>query len=78
MKVVLTVQLQQDNGTVVFTGTDTKTAFAPDSASIQADVDFVRAFLVGPSMLGLVRMLAWISSGQLPVTGTPTVTIRNL
>lgn len=78
MKIVLTVQLQQDNGTPVFTGTQTKTSFAPDSASIQPDYDLVRSFLVGQAVSNLIKLMAWISAGQVTLTGTPTVTINQL
>lgn len=77
-KIVLTLQLQQDNGTPIFTGTQTKPNFAPDFNSITADTDLVRSFLVGQPLSNLVRLMAWISAGQISLTGTPTVTISNL
>jgi hypothetical protein len=78
MKIVLTIQLQQDNGTPVFTGTQTKTAFSPDSASILPDFNLVNNFLVGGGIKNLIRLMCWVAAGQLTLTGTPTVIISSL
>ena len=71
-KIVLTLQLQQDNGTPVMTGTQTKNSFTQD------DYDLVRSFLVGAPLSNLVRIMGWVASGQVSVSGTPTLTISNL
>lgn len=78
MKIVLTIQLQQDNGTPVFTGTQTKTAFSPDSASILPDFNLVNNFLVGGAIKTLLRLMCAISAGQISLSGTPTVIISSL
>ena len=72
MKIVLTVQLQQDAGTPVLTGTQTKTTFTG------ADVDLARSFLVGQPLANLIKLMGWIADGQLTLTGTPTLTISSL
>lgn len=72
MKIVLTVELQQDTGTPVLTGTQTKTAFTG------GDVDLARTFLVGPPMAHLIKLMGWVSDGQVALTGTPTLTISQL
>lgn len=71
-KIVLTLQLQQDNGTPVFTGTETKTSFTLN------DYDLVRSFLVGAPLSNLVRIMGWIASGQISLSGTPTINISGL
>ena len=77
-KIVLTLQLQQDNGTPILTGTQTKNSFSPDSNTITSDTDLVRSFLIGQAMSNLVRLMAWIAAGQVTLSGTPTITINNL
>jgi len=78
MKLVLTIQLQQNDGTPVFTGTQTKSAFSPDSGSINDDFKLVKGFLVGESVSNLVKLMCWIAAGQVALTGTPTLTISQL
>lgn len=78
MQIVLTIQLQQDNGTPVFTGTQTKTAFSPNSGSILTDFNVVSNFLVGGAIKNLLRIMCWIAAGQITLSGTPTVVISSL
>jgi hypothetical protein len=66
------MQLQQDNGTPVLTGTQTKANF------VGSDFDLVRNFLVGSALSNFLRMMGWIADGQVTLSGTPTVTIANL
>jgi hypothetical protein len=77
-KIVLTIQLQQDNGTPILTGTEEKTSFAPNAGAIQGDYDLVRSFIVGQAVGNLVKLMAWVAAGQVTITGTPTLTIHNL
>jgi len=73
MKIILTVQLQQDAGTPVITGSQTKLNFIGD------DIDVVKGFLGSVQLANLVRLMAWYADGQLAVpTPAPTVTISNL
>lgn len=72
MKIVLTLQLQQDNGTPVFTGTEEKTAF------VQGDYGLVRGFLSSAGLSDLVRYMGWIASGRVPTPAGQTVLIRDL
>jgi hypothetical protein len=80
MKVVLTIQLQQDNGTPVFTGTQTRNNFAATGVpnSVVDDFNVVNTFLTGNAIKALIRLMCWIANGQLTVTGTPTVIISSL
>ena len=72
MKIVLTLQLQQDNGTPVLTGTQEKAAFVGN------DYEQVRGFLVGPALSNLVKLMSWIADNRVSIQGTPTLTIQQL
>lgn len=81
MKIVLTIQLQQDNGAPVLTATQTKLNFAASGTANSINTDFVlvRNFARGDAVDNLVKLMAWIANGQLPEpTGAPTLTISNL
>lgn len=75
MQIVLTIQLQQDNGTPVATGTQTKTAFSPNTAAILSDLQVVNNFLVNGAIKFYVRYLASIAAGQLPTPNGNPVTV---
>ena len=72
MKLVLNIQLQEDDGTPVLTGSQTKTAF------VGSDFDLIRGFLVGQAIANLVKLMGWISDGRVTVPGAPTLTISQL
>lgn len=72
MKIVLTVQLQQDNGTPVLTGTQTKLNFT------SADCPLVRGYLIGDSVANLIKIMGWLADGEFTLNGTPTLTISQL
>jgi hypothetical protein len=80
MKVVLTIQLQQDGGAPVFTGTQTKLALADPAVpgSVLADFNTINSFLTGGAIKTLLRTMCWIAHGDITLTGTPTVIISNL
>jgi len=72
-KLVLTIDLQQDNGTSILKGTQTKTSFT------QADYDLVHDFLVGQAIANLLKMQCWRASNVITFNGEPiTLTISNL
>lgn len=80
MKLVLTIQLQQDNGTPVFTGTQTKNDFAASERtnSIFTDFNLINSFLVGGSIKNLVRYMAWIANGVIATPAPATIQISSL
>jgi hypothetical protein len=73
MKAILTLDLQEDNGTSVFKASQTKNNFA------QIDYDLVVSFLVGADVRAAVEFMCWMAGGTVPKTpnGT-TVTINQL
>lgn len=64
MKVVLTLDLQEDNNTSVLKGSQTKTSF------VQTDYGLIVDFLVGPDLKALVEYMCWIAG---PDGATPRV-----
>jgi len=72
MQIVLTVQLQQDNGTPVVTATQTRAGYTG------GDIDLVRSFLTGPALFNFVRLAGWIADGRVSLSGTPTLTLAQL
>jgi len=72
MKVALTIQLQQDDGTPVVTGTQTKSTFT------SGDYGLVMGFLTGYPLSTFVKMMGWIADGRVTLSGTPTVTLNQL
>jgi hypothetical protein len=81
MKVVLTIQLQQDGGAVVFTGTQTKLDLANPGTpgSILTDFNSMNSFLTGGAIKSLLRYFCWVANGQFPTpAGAPTVIISSL
>jgi ABC-type protease/lipase transport system fused ATPase/permease subunit len=81
MKAVLTIQLQQDNGTPVFTGTQTKLNLADPAVagSVLADFNQINSFLTGGAIKSLLRYFCWVANGQIPTpAGAPSVTILSL
>lgn len=72
-KLVLTLDLQQDNGTSIVKGTQTKNSFTG------ADYQLVRDFLVGIALSNLLKMQCWRADNLITLSGEPvTLTINNL
>lgn len=55
MKAILTIDLQEDNGTSVMKGTQTKPNF------VQTDYEQVMGFLTGKDLRAFVEYLCWIT-----------------
>ena len=72
MKVILTIQLREDNDTVRLTGSQTKNNFVGN------DYDLVRSFLVGAPLSNFVKLMGWIADGTIIYGSTQTVTINTL
>jgi len=72
-KLVLTLDLQQDNGTSIIKGTQTKPSFT------SADFELVRGFLVGQALSNLLKMQGWRADNTITLSGEPiTLTISSL
>lgn len=76
MKLVLTLDLQQDNGTSILKGNETLSSFV--GSKVQFDA--TRAFMVGPEMLAFLNLQCWRASiPGFSINGEPvSVTISQL
>lgn len=73
MKAIMTLDLQEDNGTSVVKASQTKNNLA------QTDFDLVMAFIISPDVKACIEWYCWIAGGVIPKppAGT-TVTINQL
>ena len=76
MKLVLTLDLQQDNGTSILKGSESLSTFVGSKAQFDA----TRTFMVGPEMLAFLNLQCWRASiGGFAIVGEPiAVTISQL
>jgi len=68
MKAILTLDLQEDNGTSVFKASETKPNF------VQIDFDKVITFITSPDVRACVEYMCWMAGGTVPKTPNGTTT----
>lgn len=71
MKAILTIDLQEDNGTSVMKGSQTKNNF------IQTDFNLVMGFVKGNDLQAFVEYLCWIAGGNVPKPPNGSTTTIN-